>query len=752
MTYRFADRLSGKACEVPAGGTLLGRFIVQPSGDEAMFLNTVAISESAYCVPDMRGQWQLLQLGQERIEGTISRTQVLDRIDISSILDVGTSVEDIISSGRTWLDALGVSPLVPGMSERAELQDFEKFLAEHLGHLIEVCKRPRTHLRVEVERTAVSRARRVATQASSYLAAHTEDWDRPTLRAVIPKRILSLVREDQYDIYENRVAARLVDHVDAYLSRRVTEVTRLLRLFSAAEDHSSTAGQGSYWRQRRVYQLWGSSIDAGDAGRKAKRTLEQLKYLKYSISGLMDSPLYREVPRRAFVGTTLTMTNILANDAHYRRVADIWLAWARLGLEQAPKPEKYFEEMQALCRSFGSFALLLVIRGLEQLGIEPVDQSQSLAGRGIELTGKGARVRLSWSASDGVLRLAVDNGRALRFVPIPASVAMLSDDGIASLMRDADMAGSSDEITLVLYPSPSTEVAFQRMEPAHAHRLHALSHEIAEQGQTKAGFLPVSPWDLTSVERIARQLRWAISVPAFLAYPHTFANPLVAEFAANAPWLKVAGPDVVVVRAPESHEVLPVAQVLEAEKGRLVALEAEHADVSQQLRMAVRDGRASGPLNGRKKGLNAEITDLQSRIGYLTSLEADLAAGVAVVQSLLTCPTCASVADPRRDFKGGPGHRFSCKCPECSTQWGTEACPSCSSWIPTLLPAVTSWPVNEAEVGWLDQFLGADSLAVPYHLGGGRLGYVCPSCGHGRASVGSGFTLRHAADVSSSKG
>ena len=733
MTYRFVDRLSGKACEVQAGGTLLGRFILEPSGDEAMFLNSVAISESAYCVPDLRGQWQLLQPGQERIEGTISRTQVLDRLDTSSILDVGTSVENVISSGGTWLDALGVSPLVPGMSERAELQDFEKFLAEHLGHLIEVCKRPRTHLRVEVERTAVSRARRVATQASSYLAAHTEDWDRPTLRAVIPKRILSLVREDQYDIYENRVAARLVDHVDAYLSSRVTEVSRLLRLFSAAGDHRSTAGQGSHWRQRRVYQLWGSSIDAGDARRKAERTLEQLKYLKYSISGLMDSLLYREVPRRAFVGTTLTMTNILANDAHYRRVADIWLAWARLGLEQSPKPEKHFEEMQALCRCFGSFALLLVIRGLEQLGIEPLDLSQSLAGQEIMLKGKGARVRLSWSASDGVLRLEVDDGKPLRIVPIPASVAMLPDESLASLIRDADEAANLGEITLVLYPSPSTEVSYQRMEQAHAHRLHALSHEIAEKGQAKAGFLPVSPWDLISVERIARQIRWAISAPKFLAYPPSFSNPLAAEFSDNAPWLNVSGQKVEIVQAPESHEERSVTRKLEEEKIRLVALEAEHADVSQQLRTAVRDGRASGAMNGRKKGLNGEITDLQSRIFSLSALYTELEAGVAVVQSLLNCPTCASVADPRRDFKGGPGPRFSCECSDCSTQWGAEACPSCKEWIPTLLPSLASWSVNKSEVGWLDRFLGSDSLAVPYKLARGGFGYICHTCGNGRS-------------------
>ncbi len=45
------------------------------------------------------------------------------------------------------------------------------------------------------------------------------------------------------------------------------------------------------------------------------------------------------------------------------------------------------------------------------------------------------------------------------------------------------------------------------------------------------------------------------------------------------------------------------------------------------------------------------------------------------------------------------------------------------------------WTVDEAaEVGWLDKFLGADVLAVPYRLGRGAVGYACPSCGHGRAA------------------
>jgi hypothetical protein len=732
MTYRFIDRLRGHSCDVPAEDMVLGRFMVEPLGDDATFLNSIAIAQPSYCVPDLRGHWQLMEPGRDRVEGTISRAQVLDRLDVTSILDVGNSVSELLSTGGTWLDALDVSPLVPGMSERAELQELEKLLADRLGHLVEVCLRPRTHLRVEVERTTVARARRLATQASSYLAAHTEDWDRPTLRAVIPKRILSQVREEQFDIYENRIAVRLVDHLEQYLSERVREVSKLLGFFKDAEKLSEAAGQGSHWRQRRLFQLLGDSLDAGEARRKAERTLKQLKFLKFSISGLMDSVLYREVPQRASVSTTLTMTNILANDVHYRRVAEVWLAWARLGLKQSPRPDKYFEEMQELCRCFGGFSLLLVIRGLHQLGIEPADLTHALDRHEIDLQGRGIRIRLSWSSTDGTLRLAVEGAKLLKIIPIPGSVAMFGDDDLANLIRDADASVTADEIALVLYPSPSSESTFQRMLPVNAHRLNSLSHEMAEVGQPRAGFLPVSPWDLSSVERVTRELRWAITAPMFLAYPPFIASPPIPSISNDVAWLEATGSGIVVTRAPEIYEDIHLAERLANQRKQLQALEIEHDDVSQQLRLAVRDGGASGPLNARKKVLNASITDLRSQIDALANFASKVEAAIGLVKSLLACPTCGSIADTRRDFTGSNGHRFSCVCPDCSTKWGTEICPNCKDWIPILMPLVSSWATDDSSAGWLDRFLGADVLAVPYKADNSTIAFVCPSCGHGR--------------------
>jgi hypothetical protein len=165
-----------------------------------------------------------------------------------------------------------------------------------------------------------------------------------------------------------------------------------------------------------------SSCDAGEARRKADRTLRKLKHLKYTVARLMDSVLYREVPRRAAVSTTLTMTNILSNDMHYRRFADLWVAWARLGLDQTPRPRDYFEDMQDLCRAFDRYSLLLTLRALDQLGFEPTALERPLSDGETKLQSGEHTTVLLWASTDGVMTLRGNGISSLRLVPLCSSI------------------------------------------------------------------------------------------------------------------------------------------------------------------------------------------------------------------------------------------------------------------------------------------------------------------------------------------
>lgn len=726
MSIRVHDRL-GAIREARNGAALMGRFVVREGVAGELFMNSLAAHDGMFLVPESAGRWHLLR-GSERLEGTFARAQMLDPLDAASIRTVGRSLDGIVDEGGTWLDALYISPLVPGMSNRVELQPFEQLLKENVGHLAEVCRKPRTHLRVEVERTAVSRARRFPAQAANYLAAHTEDWARPTLRSVVPKRILATVREDQFDIYENRVAVRLVDHLVVYLRRRVHEVTRLLRVFEeAAGNHGAPAG-GSHWREGRIYKLWGDTFDASEAKRKAERTVGQLTHLLFAISGMKDSGLYRAVPRRSIVSTTLTMTNILRDDVHYQRVAELWLEWARLGQEHAVRPRAFYEEMQDLCRSFDSFALLLTLRALDQLGFEPTNLERSLSDRGAEVRHGSRVVRLSWVTADGAISLHGEGIEPLRIVSLCSSLAALDNDQLRGVIADADAHAGTGTSTVILYPSPSEASAFDHLAPELALRLRSLSHEASKGDQRAVGFLPVSPWDIGSVERMARQLRWVTTARTFLAYPPTVARPDVPELSRGHAWLEAVGSLLRIVRAPIESEEVPAKRFVAAAGAQLERLEGERGDVSLKLREAVRDRGATGAANARKKELNAEITAAEKKLEALRRFERELARAVAVVDDLLGCPTCNTRADARRDFKP-MGQHFSCTCTDCSTTWGTTACGRCSKSIPVLRLHGTAWTTLAGEPGWVDRMLGADVLAVPWVVGT-EVGFVCPSCGN----------------------
>ena len=92
---------------------------------------------------------------------------------------------------------------------------------------------------------------------------------------------------------------------------------------------------------------------------------------------------------------------------------------------------------------------------------------------------------------------------------------------------------------LILYP-PSVS-----SEPAHIsemllHGLHSLGNDDVSVAERNLGFLPVSPWEISSVERSARALRW-VSMGRFLQqYPPRIETPPPAELKTGQvfEWLK----------------------------------------------------------------------------------------------------------------------------------------------------------------------------------------------------------------------
>jgi hypothetical protein len=622
------------------------------------------------------------------------------------------------------------------MSDSSDLTPLELCIQDLIGHLEEVCRRPRAHLQIEIDRVPVASARRIPARAVSYLASHTEDWEKPLIRGVLPKRVLAEIRHDRIDIYENRVAARLVDHLSHYLAKRIRQIRKLLKVFKDKEDYTNAVG-GTYFRQRRILQLWGESIDSNEGQVRAGSTLKKLEWLRYRLMGLMDSPLYKEVPRKTFVSPTLRATNILVNDQNYRRVAELWRAWVNAGHGRTLTPEDVHREANELCQGMTRFAFLIAVRALDQLGFEIDDN------RFDEPIGRPGQWPISNNGNSAILELdefgrirISARKRVLTLIPLPANISVAPDESRMQEVFDEllDAAPSGSDMNIVLYAGDPSESTTD-LSPATRGKLLTIGNDPRTGLPTGLGFIPVSPWDIGSVERVSRALRWFVDSTRFDEYPPTINVPADAQGAldlkAAKDWISSdsGGAQLVVKRPPRQYEwdALATLETLESAKEAHEKAEAKHERISKELKAAVRQGRP-GPLNRERSRAHQESVGTKQRLAAVQQLVTALDEAHQRAISILICPGCETRVDPIHDFEIRAKGCFRCACPECGTTWAKRFC-SHGHRYSVMLPGGDFVDADDHEVGWEDRSYGSDLLVNPARMANGSWGFVCPECG-----------------------
>lgn len=614
-------------------------------------------------------------------------------------IDAVTSLATRVGSTRGW-DALAATPtVVQGLAERARLKPLDLEILRHLQNLQQVCHRPRLHLRVEEERLPVARARRIPVRAVAELLSHPEDWEHRTLRSIQPSRVLARLIDDEWNLYENRVAVRLVDHLLAYLARRLEELRKIEKTLARRRDHSDQA-RTSYRRAERLMTLWAGSLD--------DRTSDDLRATKFRIlhaqrdlQVLLDSPLYQRVPRRADVAHTLRPTNILVNDPHYRKVAALWRAWLKYGHQAQETRAQRLTRRQREAAAWDAFVLHLVVRGFTGLAwiATPDDHGWTLQRRGYR------NIRVTVDAH-GVIHVR-SAPSTLRLLPLCAAFSAEDGPALAEQLRHWD--GHDDEVVLIhavaerdddddtaTHASPAVDVA----DPDRA-----LGWSFAG----RATLLGCSPWGIDCEERMARLLHVWLRRAAAHPYPaHTLLHELPTVPRAWT-WLQYDGSHLVALRDPSPAE-LAAARDWAAAKTVELDMQAHQAKLARQV-------VATAPR-----------TSIERFTGFL-------AGDLAALAGQTDCPVCgrAGRVEPRPGRNpDGTDSTWWATCIDCTSEWGLRPCTRCGQRFAALVPHVgldLQLAANNSDVAanWPDRILGRDVWAQPCRKSVRQ--FRCPDCG-----------------------
>jgi len=609
-----------------------------------------------------------------------------DELETDAVVRLAEAVGEV----ATWIACATTPPVAQKLAERARPQPLDLEIARHLQHLQHVCHKPRLHLRVEEERLPVSRARRTPVRAVADLVSHPGDWEHRTLRSIQPSRVLARQTEDEWNLYENRVAVRLVDHLLGYVSKRLEELRKIKESLEAT-DYSREIGSTSFRRAHRISELWSTTLESKTED-ELRQSMQRLELAQRDLQTLRDSPLYVHVPRRESVALDLRPTNILVNDPNYRKVAALWRSWVRYGRKHHETIKQRAARRQREAVAWDRFVLHLVARGFTSLGWSATEE-----GQGWSLSKEGWQSVTVTVDANGAVR--VTGERALRFVPLCADFAAASGDAVLEQVAAADHAG--EEVVLV-----------------HVGRAASLTDADRASGWSigrRAVLFACSPWCIDSEERMTRLLHGWLGRAAVPAYPATATIRALPEWPGRRGWVRYEGEHLVAFRAPKDHE-LEEARAWAVAKSRALDAEAQRAK-------AARQAFALAPREA------------------MIAFERFVDGGWRQLVGLDVCPICGALGHletrPGRRSDGSDATWWS-RCAGCSSQWGTRPC-SCGSRYRVLIVGdpgvdlgVAGHDVPAAE--WPDRVLGRDVWAQPCAEKPGEQ-FRCPDCG--RCSGGS---------------
>lgn len=266
-----------------------------------------------------------------------------------------------------------IIPLLRNFDKRLDITEFDEFIYKYLFHIEEICREPSYHLKRDIEKVNISRAKRIPIRAINYLASHSEDWSRRKIRTVQPNKILAETIEYNLEIYENKITAKLIDSLLSYFSQRIANDIVVIEEFIIKVDeiiNSLQSKDKNFWYKKleRDYKRLGGLINKlDDSKNRLDKIKEYIHAIQNRLFSLLTSNLYQDNFKNTILVGHLERTNLFENHQHYRYVK---MMWNKVYQTESKSYKEISFENQKNINFFIDFSWVLIVQSLLLLGFK----------------------------------------------------------------------------------------------------------------------------------------------------------------------------------------------------------------------------------------------------------------------------------------------------------------------------------------------------------------------------------------------
>ena len=562
--------------------------------------------------------------------------------------------------------------LLNNITDLLNQDPIETSLKVNVARLRGVFHSPFSELDYVAERVPAPRAKRISRRAVQVLSAHSEDWLKASGSGVTPRRIEALERDEILDIYENRVAARLIDDVRRHLKRLLEEDQNLQTLLQEI--------QGPFRKTMRLASVWGRQTPSEKLREAQLSRHDRIKGLLGLVEEFRDSRLYAGVPRRARVSQPIRVTNLLDQDLNYRGVRRLWVEWWD-SRNSRGGPEEFRTNLLNETKAFYDLTWLIVCRAISNVD-------------GFELHGPSLESAISFRSNWGSFRLQKRNTFDEGSWELVAESGGDKDSILVIALACQLLQGTSTDVRsrlnrivnqidrnkfkqiLICFPGTISDAdSYSEIEEL-ASLLNPISSRLVDNSRN-IWLVPISPLDIESTERVERVVRWTLLGGSLLQYPVKIqTSKAVCDFVEGMAFASIS----------RNGSALVVSQAMSQKE-----LTRFDSEVNQRVRMLQGQQRSVGAAEAKALGvLSSELKSALDRIRLWS-----------------VCPICSAGGS----LSARSSDTFESTCNICECRWGLRHDARSNDRVPFIWLGDGLAEIPRGSD--LSRWLGRDVLAEP---------------------------------------
>ena len=215
-----------------------------------------------------------------------------------------------------------INPLT-GLDDESILEDIYKVLP----FALDVCTKPRQHLRIEEEVMDVELVKRITPSSLQHLASHSEHWRSRTITGLIPSRLKAEVYEDEINIYENIFFKMVIESILNYVLKKHDQVKKAISQKDTLHDWEFYAAEiNDYHKLEMLQSLLPEYDSESEEGiRKQFKELERMIVtIEKQLSSVISTPFFQSLDATKRLELPIQPTNIINMDNRYNELFKVW--------------------------------------------------------------------------------------------------------------------------------------------------------------------------------------------------------------------------------------------------------------------------------------------------------------------------------------------------------------------------------------------------------------------------------------------